>query len=648
MTIRQDRRLDRHANRRSPLAKPFVGVDGEGGNFETGHEYMLLRAGEHVLETGEPLTWRECLPFLADLPKGVIYVAFFFDYDVTMILRGLPQERITRLLDINCRRIPQKPCSSWPIDFAGFQIDYLPGKEFRVRRKDGGKWTIISDVGSFFQSSFVKALRRWFSEPNPDGGEPIVDPKYLPVIERIEEGKKQRHDFGSVTEDERQYNILEIRMLEQLMEKFRDVCTELDIRPNRWQGPGTLVSTVFKREGLPRNTEIPLFDTFPDVARMANDAYYGGRFEVSQFGDIPGPIYQYDINSAYATTYRQLPCLMHGTWRQFVGMPPTSRADARDGQTLYLADTEFRHELEYTWCTLPIRTGNGTLVWPRAGRGIYWSTELEVARKHGVHLTYHEGWVYEKHCECETFRFVDEAYEQRRKLGKDGKGMVLKIFLASTYGKLAQSVGCAPYSNPVWAGLIVSTVRGVLIDAGLTVDNGAGVLMLATDGLFTTRPIDTLPLGTELGQWDLKVHDDIFIVQSGVYFLRDQKPKTRGIPQSRVIEQEADFRRVWANHMAGADLERVEITLQSFVGLRLAMARNKPQLAGQWIDNPKHVSFDWHSKRANPSRHGNAIITKPLSGGTNLTSVPYSRTIGGMNAKQALDLADQPDWGDQL
>jgi hypothetical protein len=646
----QDRRRDRHANRRSPINKPFVGVDGEGGNFDTGHEYMLLRAGSHVIETGEPLTWRECLPFLADLPKGVIYVAYFFDYDVTMCLRGLPRERIARLLDIDCRRIAGKPCSSWPIDFEGFQIDYLPGKEFRVRRKGkGNRWTIISDVGSFFQSSFVKALRRWFSEPDPDGGEPIIDPRYAPIIERIELGKAQRNEFGAVTEDEREYNKLEIAMLERLMEKFRDVCTELDIRPNRWQGPGTLVSAVFKRESLPRNDEIPFFDAYPDVARMANDAYYGGRFEVSQFGDIPGPIFQYDINSAYAATYRGLPCLLHGTWRHFDGMPlSVDERIPESERPLYLADTEFEHGLSFRWCTLPIRTHNGTLVWPRMGRAVYWDTELRVAERHGVKLTYHGGWLYERHCECETFRFVQEAYDERRRLGKDGKGMVLKIFLASTYGKLAQSVGCAPYSNPVWAGRIVSTVRAHLIDAALTVDKGESVLMLATDGLFTTKPIPSLPLGTELGQWELTVHDDIFIVQSGVYFLRDKKPKTRGIPQSRVIDQEADFRRVWHTYLNDAELGRVEISLQSFVGLRLALARNKPELAGQWIPNPKQITFDWHSKRSDPTITDTRVVTRPMDGNRTLISVPYQRVIGGINAARTLDFADQPDWGDQL
>lgn len=272
---KQDRRRDRHKNRTG--RKPFSGVDGEGGNINGKHEYLLLRAGrDHVLETGEPLQFWECLAFLADLPKTHIYVSFFFDYDVTMICRRIPVARLQRLLDREARQVPDKPGSSFPVDVGPFQIDYLPKKEFKVRRRiRGAEWTTIQDVGSFFQCSFVKALQRWFDDGSMDE-----------QIARIAEGKEQRHDFGQVTQDERQYNLLEIIMLERMMDKFRSVCDELDLRPHKWEGPGHLVSAVFRNEGLPNNKSIPLFTEDAHVAIMANMAYYGGRFEVARFGMI--------------------------------------------------------------------------------------------------------------------------------------------------------------------------------------------------------------------------------------------------------------------------------------------------------------------------------------------------------------------------
>lgn len=639
-----DQRRDRHRSRRTTAPKkPFCGVDGEGGDVNGRHEYLLLRAGEFCLETGEPLTWLECLAFLADLPKDRIYVSFFFDYDVTMMMRGADPERVARLLDTDCRRIPSKPCSSFPVDFGSFQVDYMPHKEFRVRRRLGpkkyGQWTIVHDTGSFFQSAFTKALRKWFAD----------EPELTPVIDKIAEGKEQRNEFGEVTEYEREYNKLEILMLERLMEKFRDLCTELGIRPTKWQGPGNLVSAVFKRAGLPRNSDISLFTDMPELAAMANSAYYGGRFEVSTFGKIEGPVYQYDINSAYANTYRTLPCLVHGEWRRIRPNQMGRRGSLR------LLDVTFDHRGSQAthWGTLPIRTKQGSIIFPVQGRGRYWSTEIDVSEKYGVRITSHGGWEYIQNCDCEYFDFVYDLYDKRVELGKDVQGLPIKIVLASIYGKLAQSVGCAPYSNPIWSGLIVSTVRAQLVDAALANGNGGkDVLMLATDGLFCTEPRE-LPTGKQLGQWDITVHNEMFIVQSGVYFLpgddKSKLTKTRGVPQSKVIAHEQDFRRVWNEYLAGGDLLPVTVQLRNFVGLRLALARNRFGTAGEWQETTKSVSFDWSSKRVFRAVEGQAVTTDMIAGSPELTSVGYSRIIGGINAARALarlEFDDQPDWGD--
>lgn len=637
--IAELRKRDRHRSRTTP--RRFCGVDGEGGDINDSHEYLLLRAGEFALETGKPLGWVECLQFLADLPTDRIWVSYFFDYDVTMMLRSAPEERVRRLLDTDCRRIPGKPCSSFPVDIGKFQVDYMPHKEFRVRQwkgpgpKDYSNWVIIHDTGTFFQSSFVSALTKWFAD----------EPELKPVIDQIAEGKAQRNDFGQVTEYEREYNILEIRMLERLMSKFRDLCDELELRPLKWQGPGNLVSSVFRREKLPRNNQIELFDTQPELIRQANAAYYGGRFEVSTFGDIKGPIYQYDINSAYANTYRNLPCLLHGKWTR---LRPGSLGER--GQIRVL-DVTFRHDSQFHWGTLPIRTAKGTLIFPRTGRGFYWSPELDIATKYGVSLESHGGWRYRQTCDCRYFGFVDDMYAARARIGKDVRGLPLKIVLASTYGKLAQSVGCAPYSNPIWAGLIVSTVRGQLTDAALRECYGRDVLMLATDGVFSRTPIQ-LPIGERLGEWDFKEHSSIFIVQSGVYFLpgedRTKMTKTRGVPQSKVIASEESFRQAWSEYLADGSLNPVTVNLRNFIGLRLAIARNAYGTAGQWLEQTKSINFDWTSKRAKPSRVGSAVTTDMIPGSPNLQSVPYDRVIGGIRARERLEYADTPDWGDTL
>lgn len=642
--------------------KPFAGVDGEGGNTPDGqHHYYLLRAGEYVLENnnGDPLEPKQILYFLSNLPKDKLYVSYYFDYDVTMILRGLPWNKVQRLLDMDCRRVEDNPCSRFPVDWNNFQIDYLPHKEFRVRRrtgsclattKNGSKyrrwlwtpWTIISDTGSFFQRKFCTndpekpgALDLWFKEP-----------EFKPMLAMIAKGKAQREEFTFVTEEERTYNEAECIMLARLMEKFRTMCEKNGLRPRVYQGPGHLVSAAMRGK-IPRNKDLVDFWETP-AAHMANDGYYGGRFENGIFGKIEGPVYQYDINSAYANTYRQLPCLLHGTWRPIKRMPSSG---------IFVGEVSFKHHEGLSFCTLPVRMKNdGILAFPMQGRGVYWSPELLTAQRYAS-IQFHTGYAYEQHCDCDMFDFVYDIYNERKRLGKDTAGLVLKTLLASIYGKLAQSIGCAPYSNPVWASLIVSITRSTLIEGALNGGYGDDVIALATDGIFCREPRESLPIGSELGQWTLTEYDQMFSVQSGIYFLpkdmaeeKEASIKTRGTSGAVIARHLDDFKSTWDSYCKTGNIRPVEVPITQFIGLKLANARNKPELAGQWIKSTKQIAFDWISKRTalEQDLRGSALYTSPPTGSPDLYSTPYSRNIGGFVAGLRDEMSEQPEWGPQL
>jgi len=637
-----NRKEDRHRARRT--LKPFAGVDGEGGNVFGRHEYMLLRAGREVVKSASGLTWEECLRFLTDLPRDKIYVSFFFDYDVTKMLQGLPSERLRRILDRDSRPVGPDKSTLLAVDIPGFQVDYLPGKEFRIRRKTDensyGKWLIINDVGSFFQTSFVSALRGWFGTMQGDRWIPETE-QIGKIVDRIAEGKEQRNSFGKLSDYEDEYNLLEIVMLENLMERFRSVCLSVGLKPARWQGPGNLVVAQFRRVGLPRSKDVPLLHNMPDLVSMANDAFYGGRFEASYFGEIPGPIYQYDINSAYAATYRSLPCLLHGEWEWVTRQP-------EDG--IYVGNVGFEDDSNRGWGPFPIRTKLRSIVFPRKGRGCYFSPEIDSATRKGVRITWEGGYRYHGVCGCQHFNWVEPLFEERKRLGKDARGKVLKLVLASTYGKLAQSVGRPPYANPIWASYLLSKVRAQLGDAALDSSDGTGsdVVMLATDGLFSREPRN-LPVGNALGEWECTVHDGIFVVQSGVYFLPEHAPKTRGVPQRKVIQHTWDFWNAWQQYLKDGVKRDVVVELNNFIGLRLGLAWNRPEDIGQWLNLKRSISFDWTTKRVLSGRESTFVTTVPPLGGSSLTSVPYSRNIGGFsNNLLRAGLEDRPDWADEI
>jgi hypothetical protein len=97
-----------------------------------------------------------------------------------------------------------------------------------------------------------------------------------------------------------------------LMTEFREVCTTAGILPRWWSGAGWLAAALLDKHGVPKRSlsarEIaaqaekkpsknlkPMGSRRPERDRefevAANLAYYGGRFEVSRLGLIPGPVY---------------------------------------------------------------------------------------------------------------------------------------------------------------------------------------------------------------------------------------------------------------------------------------------------------------------------------------------------------------------
>ena len=625
---------DRQRSRRheNPIRRPFIGVDGEGGNIGGRHEYLLLRAGDHTLHTGKPLTTLECLEFLAGLPTNAIYVGYFFDYDVTMILRDLTHERVTRLLD---RQARDQKGTGWalPLNIGNYVLDWMPHKEFRVKHKDAKKWVVISDVGPFFQSSFVAALDRWGIGSEEER-------------EMIREGKAKRVDFEELTGDTDVYNALEIKLLQELMYKFREVLDDIDVRPAKWQGPGNVAGALLTKHHIPKNVQAPLLVDNPELVAAAQSSYYGGWFEINRVGHIDGPVWQYDINSAYPAAMLNLPCLEHSTVER---VAPKDLRKEKGG--LYLAHIRFEHKGEGLWGSFPWRNKQGNISHPIRGAGWYWSWEIE-KKLPGTSVRVDDALVIRKNCDCQPFDWVEDLYLMRKSVGKDSKGIALKLALNSLYGKLAQSVGRPQWSNPVYASLITSFARARLLEA--IGKAGDKVVMVATDAVFTTEPID-LPIGNELGEWSADEYPDIFVIQPGLYVAggRLGSLKTRGVSKALVEDHLDQFYSEFAKVMEcrtaveARSAASVTLPVRQFMGLKLAASRNGYEdLVGQWIETPREIRFDWSTKRGDvvgvDRKAGNVTLGMLEMGGGRSETTTYKRAIGGGFLG---DLTEgQPDW----
>jgi len=603
--------------------RAFMAIDGEGGGTDAlgRQNYLLMVAqcpvtGEKRIRHrgGNPLSTIDCLDFILSLPVNCILVAYGLGYDVTQAIRGLHEQALRRLL-----KAPQGKYGPLSTYWGNYAITYQQGQYFRVARLDpntrkpirGSSRTVYETLG-FFQCPFVKAINNWS----------IGSAEERAVIAK---NKARRDEFSELTEEIIGYCELECRHLATLMTEFREVCTSLGISPGQWSGAGWLAAALFKKHGIPkrplRASEIaalaegkPTKNPRPKAPRRpardlafelaASNAYYGGRFEVSRVGLIAHAVYEYDLKSAYPAAMLHLPCPHHTRWEH----RPRARHLPKDG--LYLAKVSFSHP-DGPWCGFPFRH-NGGLFWPFQGTGWYWSPEIEAAIKHlNANVVVHDLWIARCDCNCRPFDWVRDLYEQRRRLGSNTRGYVLKLVLNSLYGKLAQRTGRGPYYDAAAAGLITAITRARLIEA--IGQDPEAVAMLATDAVFSTCPL-TLDIGEGLGQWEEKIWHDLFIAQPGVYWSPTDLEglvKSRGAPRSMIGPAVPRFHEAFndlldAMRPSGAMqlvlkerlIPSVPVTVRAFCGHRLALfARRKPWLAGRWENETRNVSFEWSTKR---------------------------------------------------
>jgi hypothetical protein len=205
-------------------------------------------------------------------------------------------------------------------------------------------------------------------------------------------------------------------------------------------------------------------------------------------------------------------------------------------------------------------------------------------------------------------------------------------------------------------------VRADLIRA-IAADPSA-VVMLATDGVYSTRPLPPLKLGTALGEWKLKEFPDMFIVQSGFYWFPGASGiaaphKTRGISRSIVAEHAARFLTAWGEFLHPYQRKRlplvhaenvphVPIPTEIFIGLKLAQqlrngGMNGPPAAGSWQRQWWNHSFDWSNWRSELGIcGGGAVHHHPMTGSITDRSTPYDPALHTALNMQTLLLGQCP------
>lgn len=616
----------------------FVCIDGEGVTLPDGtHVYVLLGAGSAQVSDPAGLPLADCLVFLWSqfLEHGttaVAYCGFFLSYDFVQWLKSLPEERGRMLLTADGRRKRQPKSASrqlpFPVRWGGWEFDILGSRRFKFRREGFPRWMYICDTGPFFQKSFLSVI-------NPENwSDPVVTAEEYDTIAT----GKMRRSSAALDSDMLSYNALENLVLSRVLSRLEKGFSSLGVhlRPSQWFGPGQaaqfwLTGRAITCKRLQEVTAAPVLDA-------ARGSYYGGWFEIMAHGLLPGNTYEYDINSAYPHIISQLPCLEHGEW-------------IHNGRT-----AGFRHVLvrarvrggdDHIGAMLH-RDESGNISRPHDTEGWYWLSELHAA--HAALLIdeteVFETWTYHP-CSCPPpLAEIADVYQRRRHEGKNTSiGIACKILINSVYGKFAQSVGYPKFGNPLYASLITSGCREMILNAIASHPQRTGaVVMVATDGIYFRTPHLSLPLSGDLGDWEMAEKRNICLFKPGVYW--DDKTrmqvqagdtpvfKARGVSArdfaGSLATVDTQFHWLAARQPDVIDWPEVTFPLSfSMVSAVQALQWGKWELAGTLVPDPKVTqSSNPVMKRCSWHWDGDIIRSRPARNDPYRPSAPYEKRFG--------------------
>lgn len=565
--------------------RPFVAWDGEGATVRGRHRYTLFASS-----TGVDVADGRGLPPFAALRALCVgaaeypgtHVGFAIGYDSNLMLRGLTRAQLERVWDGGRVRFKDPLARGrW------FTVQYRPRKYLWARYEWNGRESSVTwwDVWPFFQSSFVVALEKYKVGTATD----LVWLRHM---------KAERAAFtASRAKEVREYNRLELTLLVELCENLRASFASAGFFPGRWDGPGAVAAALLRKNGAKGAGGDPP----TAVLDAAQHAYYGGRIECARYGERRGPVYQYDLNSAYPAAMLALPCRREtcGRWE---------RADrfswrATVGFSVHRVVWNFPRGARFY--PFPWRSHRGGVFFPPAGEGWVWAPELlTVPPSQRDYVTVVDSWRWWPRCRHKgPFAWVADAYRERlaaRKRG-DAAEHAFKLGLNSLYGKLAQRVGARmertgrwrtpPFHDLAAAGFVTSSVRAKVYRAAAA--DPDAIVMLATDGVFATRPLD-LPTRRDkrLGAWERTDWAGATVVQSGVYWLdAAASGETEGstVEHCRGFDVESldrdGVRRAWA---AGESEYRA--TLSRFNGMGLALAQDLKKW-NTWTTEPRRLAL---------------------------------------------------------
>jgi hypothetical protein len=577
------RATDRRRYSAKNQTKRFIAWDGEGDSVPNGtpQPYILFGNTDGQMITGRQLGTKECLDLILDADRSAINFGFAFGYDVNQILIDLPKSALHVLASNNkCR---------WD----GYIIEHIPSKWFSVRLDTNNP-------------ERPGALDR-FNIGTPE------ERKYLA------EQKANRPDF---TWDELheivKYWGIEGRLMVELMEYMRDLFAAADYYPKSWHGPAVLGRELLRNNDI-KSAMCNTREEWPEVWIASRYAFAAGRFQQWLAGLYEGPVFNYDVNSAYPYAMQFLPNLATGIWKRITRRNIDRSKIHRERFCLYRIkySSPMINEVKnrgYRNRPRPLfrRANNGMIYWGDMVENWYWSPEAELVKDDPA-AEFIEAWEYVDDG-TRPFAFIAQTYKIRQAYKKAGNSIqeALKLSMNSVFGQFAQRVGWKSMRPPgppqyhqlEWAGFLTSMCRAMVHKVASYAYSKGGLVTIDTDGVLCTVriPEEILPngIGSGLGQWGEDEYDGLLVWQNGFYWMHKDdkwvKARSRGAPRGTVPVELA------LNAIKTGE-KFIKFDKVNFMGYKLCNQHHAWQYWRSWKSSPQKVAFASGSNDAKMMHH---------------------------------------------
>ncbi|WP_067936739.1 hypothetical protein [Alicyclobacillus kakegawensis] len=376
-----------------------------------------------------------------------------------------------------------------------------------------------------------------------------------------------------------------------------------------YEPPVHLSSRDFEREARQSLLATATQDTYADCFAAA---YYGGRIESSFIGEFDGPLYGYDIQSAYPYAFSLLPAWTADGLEWVDGLDPKNRMGCYyvrwwlpDGANFY---------------PFPYRSNNGNVFFPPNGEGWVMSPEVYSASLHwpvssadyydlnvqgvqvigGLVLKGTEGagdGTYRLPNVCTSAQKLLEMAGVRLQAKHAGQPheKALKLVINSVYGKTIQQVGAHKFLHTFAASWITSVCRAMAY-AAVGPDWDKQVISFMTDGILSRKPLD-VPRGNELGSWEVTEYEHAIQLLPGVYRLTEVGGKVKR--KYRGVSKDIDYQEALALWRRG---EPYPVNVRVFVTRSLALHQKNAygDKRFRFVEVKRDENFSLRSKREVP------------------------------------------------